>query len=176
MPKTNFPNRIKIAVLNIMQAFGSAASQMARNAKLRVSEINLESRRHEILTEFSLQAYEMWHSGVKLPKELSDMFTELNDLDNKLSVLRAQKFVKVENEEPSSEGSDAKASCESKEETTSEDTPSAPLDTEDSAEAPSIEQEADAKKEAATPSPEKPKKDRPAIKRTAKSAKDKPQA
>ncbi|HPF88169.1 MAG TPA: hypothetical protein PK537_08985 [Candidatus Limiplasma sp.] len=100
MQKTKFSSRMKIAFLNMMQAFGSAASQMARNAKLRVNEINLESRRHEILTEFSLQAFEMWHNGVKLPKELSDMFTELNEIDDKLSVLRAQKYAKVNEEEP----------------------------------------------------------------------------
>ena len=95
MPKPKFSSRLKIAFLNIMQAFGSAASQMASNAKLRVNEINLESRRHEILTEFSLQAFAMWHNGVKLPKELSDMFTELSEIDDKLSILRAQKFAKV---------------------------------------------------------------------------------
>ena len=99
MPKPKFSSRLKIAFLNIMQAFGSAASQMASNAKLRVNEINLESRRHEILTEFSLQAFAMWHNGVKLPKELSEMFTELSEIDDKLSILRAQKFAKVHAEE-----------------------------------------------------------------------------
>ena len=95
MPKTTLSSRIKIAFLNVMQAFGSAASQLASNAKLRVNEINLESRRHEILTEFSLQAFEMWHNGVKLPKELSDMFLEISEIDDKLSLLRAQKYAKV---------------------------------------------------------------------------------
>ena len=95
MPKTKFSSRIKIAFLNVMQAFGSAASHLASNAKLRVSEINLESRRHEILTEFSLQAFEMWHNGTKLPKELSDMFKEIVEIDDKLSILRAQKYAKV---------------------------------------------------------------------------------
>ncbi len=95
MPRTKFSSRMKIAFLNIMQALGAAASQLASNAKLRVNEINLESRRHEILTEFSLQAFEMWHNGVELPKELSDMFKELSEIDDKLSILRAQKFAKV---------------------------------------------------------------------------------
>jgi hypothetical protein len=95
MPKTTLSSRIKIAFLNIMQAFGAAASHMASNAKLRVQEINLEARRHEILTEFSLQAFEMWHNGVKLPKELADMFVELSEIDDKLSIVRAQKYAKV---------------------------------------------------------------------------------
>jgi hypothetical protein len=106
MPRTKFSSRIKIALLNIMQAFGSAASHLASNAKLRVQEINLEARRHEILTEFSLQAFEMWHNGIKLPKELSDMFKELSELDDKLSILRAQKYakVKLESEEAPGDG------------------------------------------------------------------------
>ena len=60
MPKTKFSSRIKIAFLNIMQAFGAAASHWATNAKLRVQEINLEARRHEILTESSMRAFELW--------------------------------------------------------------------------------------------------------------------
>lgn len=116
MPKSNLSSRIKIAVLNAMQAFGSAASQMARNAKLRVNEINLESRRHEILTEFSLQAFSMWHNGVKLPKELSDMFVELNEIDDKLSVLRAQKYAKVNEESPEAETGKDEASLPTAEE------------------------------------------------------------
>ena len=95
MPKTNLSSRIKIAFLNIMQALGSAASHMASSAKLRVAEINLQSRRHEILSEFSLQAFEMWHNGVKLPEELSSLFVELSEIDDKLSILRAQKYAKV---------------------------------------------------------------------------------
>lgn len=95
MPKTRLSSRIKLAFLGIMEALGAAASHMASNAKLRVAEINLQSRRHEIFTEFSLQAFEMWHNGVKLPKELSDMFTEISEIDDKLSILRAQKYAKV---------------------------------------------------------------------------------
>ncbi|MBE0601289.1 MAG: hypothetical protein IH607_05830 [Firmicutes bacterium] len=98
MSQQKLSSRIKIAFLNIMQAFGSAASHWATNAKLRVQEINLESRRHEILTESSLQAFELWHNGVKLPKVLSDMFAELSSIDDKLSILRAQKYAKVKPE------------------------------------------------------------------------------
>lgn len=95
MPKTKLSSRIRIVFLNVMQAFGSAASHWASNAKLRVQEINLEARRHEILTESSLQAFELWHNGVKLPKELSDMFAEISAIDDKLSVLRAQKYAQL---------------------------------------------------------------------------------
>ena len=98
MPKTKLSSRIKIALLRIMEAMGTTASHWASNAKLRVQEINLEARRHEILTESSLRAFELWHNRVKLPKELSDMFTELSEIDDKLSILRAQKYAKVKME------------------------------------------------------------------------------
>ena len=106
MSQQKLSSRIKIAFLNAMQAFGSAASHWATNAKLRVQEINLEARRHEILTESSLQAFELWHSGVKLPKVLNDMFAEISAIDDKLSVLRAQKYAKVkpENDETAIDG------------------------------------------------------------------------
>ena len=48
MPKRKLSSRIKIALLNIMEALGAAASHMASSAKVRVAEINLQSRRHEI--------------------------------------------------------------------------------------------------------------------------------
>ena len=99
MPKSKFSSRMKIAFLNVMQAFGSAASQWASHAKLRVQEINLESKRHEILTESSLQAFELWHNGVELPPVLADMFAEISAIDDKLSVLRAQKYAKVKPEQ-----------------------------------------------------------------------------
>ncbi|HPJ01546.1 MAG TPA: hypothetical protein PKU80_01755 [Candidatus Limiplasma sp.] len=98
MSKTKFSSRMKIAFLNVMQAFGSAASLWASHAKLRVQEINLESKRHEILTESSLQAFELWHNGVELPPVLADMFAEISAIDEKLSVLRAQKYAKVKPE------------------------------------------------------------------------------
>ncbi len=134
MPKTKFSSRIRIAFFNIMQAFGSAASHLASNAKLRVQEINLEARRHEILTEFSLQAFEMWHNGVKLPKELADMFVELSGIDDKLSILRAQKYAKV------------KVECE-----VVADDGGEPIPTECSVEVPA--EEAPAEKPAAGPKP-----------------------
>ena len=146
-----------------MQALGSAASQLASNAKLRVNEINLESRRHEILTEFSLQAFEMWHSGVKLPKELSDLFSEISEIDEKLSVLRAQKYakVKVECEVVGEDGEEAvptECSVVMPPEQAADEEPA--VDAKPASEA----------QPAPEPAPaEKPKKPRVTVKRTAKS-------
>lgn len=92
---SSFGRKVRITLLKGMEAIGTTAASLASNAKVKVNELNLESRRREILTDFSLQAFELWQKGVQLPAPLSDMFTELSDIESRLSVLRAQKFAKV---------------------------------------------------------------------------------
>jgi len=101
MSKPSFSSKLKITLLKGMEAIGTSASNLAANAKLKVNEINLETRRREILTNFSLQAFELWQKGVKLPDPLSEMLTELSEIEDRLSVLRAQKYAKVANGESS---------------------------------------------------------------------------
>ena len=96
-------NRLKLALLKSMEAIGKGASNLASNAHLKVSEINLETRRREILSEFPLRAHDLWQKGVELPQPLGDMMAELNDLDERLSVLRAQRYAKVEEAEAAKE-------------------------------------------------------------------------
>lgn len=95
MSKGKLGNRVKLAWLKSMEVLGTSASNLADNAKTKVAELNYESRRREILTEFSLKAFELWQKGVALPEPLSDMCQELSELDEKLSVLRAQKYAKL---------------------------------------------------------------------------------
>lgn len=90
-----FTSKVRIAVLKTMEALGTSAANLASSAKLRVNELTLETRRREILTDFSLQAFELWQKGVELPAPLGDMLTELSDIESRLSVLRAQKYAKV---------------------------------------------------------------------------------
>ncbi len=88
-------NQAKLAWLKGVEAVGTTASKLASDAKLKATEMNLESRRREILTGFSLKAYELWQSGEALPKPLDEMLKELSELEEKLSVLRAQKYAAV---------------------------------------------------------------------------------
>ena len=92
---SRFTRKVRIAVLRSMEALGTTAANLASNAKLRVQELTLETRRREILSDFSLQAFELWQKGVALPPPLGDMLTELSDIDSRLSVLRAQKYAKL---------------------------------------------------------------------------------
>jgi hypothetical protein len=88
-------NSIKKTWLKGMVAVGNAASSIAVNSKQKVTEMNLESRRREILADFSLIAYEMWQKGTSLPKELDDQLTELRRLDEELNALRAQRYANM---------------------------------------------------------------------------------
>ena len=92
---SRFTRKVRIAILRSMEALGTTAANLASNAKLRVQELTLETRRREILSDFSLQAFELWQKGVELPAPLGDMLTELSDIDCRLSVLRAQKYAKL---------------------------------------------------------------------------------
>ncbi len=98
MAKYALMSRIKLTLLKMMEAIGTTASNMASNAKLRANEIKLENRRREILTDFSLRAFEMWQKGVPLPGSLSEMLSELSEIEDRLSLLRAQKYARVTSE------------------------------------------------------------------------------
>lgn len=90
-----FGTRLRLAWLRGVEALGTSASNMASNAQFKVMEVNMESRRREIMTEFNLKAFELWQKGVELPPALDALFVELTDLDGKLNDLRAQRYAKV---------------------------------------------------------------------------------
>jgi hypothetical protein len=117
MSRRSLSSRVKITLLKGMEVIGTSASNLASTAKLRVNEINLETRRREILTDFSLQAFELWQKGVQLPDSLSEMLTELSDIEYRLSVLHAQKYAKVAGTETKDTASvpaqNAPCACES---------------------------------------------------------------
>ncbi len=95
MAKGSFLNQVRLTLLKWMEVIGTSAFNLASNAKLKAAEINLENRRREILTNFSLRAFELWQKGVELPASLSEMLVELSEIEDKLSVLRAQKYARV---------------------------------------------------------------------------------
>ncbi len=90
-----FTNRVKLAWLKSMEVIGTSASNMADNAKHKLAEINLETRKREIMTEFNLKAFELWQNGTPLPPPLDELLGELSDVDERLNMLRAQRYAKV---------------------------------------------------------------------------------
>ena len=93
-----FVNQMKLTWLKGVEAVGNTAFTVASNAKVKVQEINLETRKRELLTELSMTAFDLWQKGEPLPAPLDVMLRELGQVDEKLSVLRAQKYAKVESE------------------------------------------------------------------------------
>lgn len=75
-----------------MEAVGNTASNIATNTKQKVSEMNLETRRREILSSFGIAAYEMWQKGEQFPEALEHQLVELNNLDEELNRLKAERF------------------------------------------------------------------------------------
>lgn len=92
-------NKLKRTVLKSMEAVGQSASNLATNAQQKLQELNLETQRREILSAFPLQAYDLWQKGEKLPEALEKKLQELSDLDERLGVLRAQRYAQVEEAE-----------------------------------------------------------------------------
>lgn len=71
---------------------------MATNAHQKLNEINLETRRRELLSEIPVRALDLWQQGEPMPQPLGDMLSELSALDEQLTVLRAQRYARVETE------------------------------------------------------------------------------
>lgn len=133
-----FGNKVKLAVLKGMEAIGQGASNLASNAQQRLQELNLDNQRRELLNAFPLKAYELWQKGESLPQPLEEMLKELKDVDERLNLIRAQRFAKLEekkqqNAEPSPEGASEDEAVT--EEENVEEAPSA-AETEDESAAP----------------------------------------
>ena len=93
-------NNLKVAFLRGLEAVGRGASNMASNAHQKLNEINLETRRRELLSEIPVRALDLWQQGEPMPQPLGEMLRELSELDEELTVLRAQRYARVETDSP----------------------------------------------------------------------------
>ena len=105
-------NNVKMAFLKGLEALGKGASNMATNAHQKLNEINLETRRRELLSEIPVRALDLWQQGEPMPQPLGDMLSELSSLDEQLTVLRAQRYARVEAEGDVPEGDDSAPEAE----------------------------------------------------------------
>ncbi len=92
-------SNVKMAFFKGLEALGKGASNMASNAQQKLNEINLETRRRELLSEIPVRALDLWQKGAEMPPALGEMLKELSDLDEQLTVLRAQRYAKIEEED-----------------------------------------------------------------------------
>lgn len=89
-------SNVKMAFFKGLEALGKGASNMASNAQQKLNEINLETRRRELLSEIPVRALDLWQKGAEMPPALGDMLKELSELDEQLTVLRAQRYAKIQ--------------------------------------------------------------------------------
>ena len=83
---------IKNVWMKSMEAIGNTASSIASNTRFKVDEMNLQNRRREILNDFGAKAYALWLKGETFPETLSKQLEELQQLDNQLNDLRAERI------------------------------------------------------------------------------------
>lgn len=100
---------LKKTWLKGVEAIGNAASNIAENAKYKVSEMNLETRRREILADFGSIAYEMWQRGATFPPALEQQLQQLSALDEQLTAIRAQRIAAAKEAKLASEAAEAAA-------------------------------------------------------------------
>ena len=95
-----------------MEAVGRRASDIASNTKYKVDEMNMVSRRAEIMKEFGTRAYALWQKGEHFPEELEAQLKELSELDEKLNDMRAERYASIKQEPTPDNSSDDNASKE----------------------------------------------------------------
>jgi len=96
-----FGDNMKTAILKGIEALGKGASTLAEGAQQKLSEMNLEVRRHELADKIPGLVMELYRSGEPLPEALTTMLDELSGIDAQLAEMRAQHAPKQE--EPTEE-------------------------------------------------------------------------
>ena len=93
-----------------MEAVGRRASDIASNTKYKVDEMNMVSRRAEIMKDFGMRAYALWQKGEHFPEELDAQLKELSELDEKLNDMRAERYASIKQEPSPDTSNDDNAS------------------------------------------------------------------
>lgn len=116
----NLGSNVKTAFLKGLEALGKTASSLTDAAQQKLSEMNIDNRRREVLAEIPKCVMQLWKDGVEMPEPLTSLLTELNELEEKLAALRPQPEAKpeepVQTEEPAEEEAEDTA-VEAEEET-----------------------------------------------------------
>ena len=85
-----FGENLRTAFLKGIEALGKGASSLADGAQKKLDEMNLETRRREILAAIPKCVSELYAQGVELPQQLTDLLGELKELEEKIKAMRPQ--------------------------------------------------------------------------------------
>lgn len=119
----NLGNNVKTAFLKGLEALGKTASNLTDAAQQKLSEMNLETRRRELLSEIPKCVMQLWKEGAEMPEPLSALLNELDELNQQLAAMRPQP---EEKEEAPAEPVECNA--EENDEENSEESPEEPVE------------------------------------------------
>ena len=105
----NLGNNVKTAFLKGLEALGKTASSLSDAAQQKLSEMNLDTRRRELLAEIPKCVMQLWKDGVEMPEPLTALLNELTELEEKLAALRPQPEGRAEEEAPAEEAEEEAA-------------------------------------------------------------------
>lgn len=128
----NLGNNVKTAFLKGLEALGKTASNLSDAAQQKLSEMNLDTRRRELLSEIPKCVMQLWKDGVELPEPLTALLGELTELEEKLAAIHPKPEAK---EEPKPEATTEEAAEETAEEAAEEAPAEEPADEEPAEEA-----------------------------------------
>lgn len=88
----NIREKAKMLWIRSMKTIGNTAANIANNTKFKVDEMTLQNRRRELTVDLSDTVYALWMKGTKFPPELTKLLEELQQLDDRLNDMRAEKY------------------------------------------------------------------------------------
>ena len=95
----DFGQNLKNIWMKSMETIGNTASSIASNTRFKVDEMNLVTKRSEILKDFGAKAYALWQKGEHFPEELEKELKQLGKLDDQLNDLRAERYAGIQAKE-----------------------------------------------------------------------------
>lgn len=90
----NFTEKVKSVWFKCVESVGQGAANLADNAKQKLSEINMESRRKEIVSQLPAKLMQLWKDGVELPEELVSLLSEQSSLEEALAAAKEARLAK----------------------------------------------------------------------------------
>lgn len=104
-----------------MESISAAANGLASNTRYKVEEMNLQSRRKELLNGFGQTAYGLWKQGEAFPEEAEKILREIGEVDQALEALEAERQERAKAAEAASEQPAEEPAEESAEEPAAEE-------------------------------------------------------
>lgn len=86
----------KEIIAKTLEDISSSANKMAINTKYRAKKISLESSRTELINKLGRESYELWQKGTMFPVEIVKILKEIQDIDEKIAILKAEHFAYID--------------------------------------------------------------------------------